>query len=80
MAKYSASEAAKAVNQLLQFSEQDHKSMLEVISDFFDLSLQALRSQNLENLHQDHPAAAQIPATRCIAFKINKRTLNSSYF
>ena len=38
MAKYCASEAATAINQLLQLSEDDQESMMEVISDFFDPS------------------------------------------
>ena len=50
--KYSASEAAKAVNQLLQFSEQDQESMLEVISDFFNPSCRDTEQQ-LDDLDED---------------------------
>ena len=52
MAKYCASEAATAINQLLQLSEDDQESMMEVISDFFDPSCRDDEEQ-LDDVNDD---------------------------
>ena len=45
------SETATAINQLLQLSEDDQESMMEVIGDFFDLSCRD--DEQLDDVNDD---------------------------